>query len=83
MHLEETYTGIMRIASNRAGKPYKDWREHYIDQAGLIMIFQSDSRPDKYAVYFFMPRGMYMKRRTVFMSLILIRHAYLKKFFRH
>ena len=53
MHLEETYTGIMRIASNRDGKPYKDWREHYIDQAGLIMIFQSDSRPDKYAVYFF------------------------------
>lgn len=39
MHLEETYTGIMRIASNRDGKPYKDWREHYIDQAGLIMIF--------------------------------------------
>ena len=28
--------------------------------AYLIMIFQSDSRPDKYAVYFFMPRGMYM-----------------------
>ena len=53
MHLEETYTGIMRVASNRDGKPYKDWREHYIDQAGLIMIFQSDSRPDKYAVYFF------------------------------
>ena len=50
MHLEETYTGIMRIASNRDGKPYKDWREHYIDQAGLIMVFQSDSRPDKYAV---------------------------------
>ena len=31
MHLEETYTGFMRIASNRDGKPYKDWREHYID----------------------------------------------------
>mgnify|MGYP007128356031 CR=1 FL=1 len=24
MHLEETYTGIMRVASNRDGKPYKD-----------------------------------------------------------
>ena len=60
MHLEETYTGFMRIASNRDGKPYKDWRERYVDQAGLIMVFQSDSRPDKYAVYFFMPRGMYM-----------------------
>ena len=60
MHLEETYTGIMRIASNRDGKPYKDWREHYIDQAGLIMIFQSDSRPDKYAVYFFLPSDEYM-----------------------
>ena len=60
MHLEETYTGIMRIASNRDGKPYKDWRGYYVDQSGLIMIFQSDSRPDKYAVYFFMPRGMYM-----------------------
>ena len=60
MHLEETYTGFMRVASNRAGKPYKDWREHYVDQAGLILIFQSDSRPGKYAVYFFLPRGMYM-----------------------
>ena len=59
MHLEETYTGFMRVASNRAGKPYKDWREHYIDQAGLILIFQSDSRPGKYAVYFFLPRGIY------------------------
>ena len=53
MHLEETYTGFMRVASNRAGKPYKDWREHYVDQAGIILIFQSDSRPGKYAVYFF------------------------------
>ena len=60
MHLEETYTGFMRIASNRDGKPYKDWREHYIDQAGLILIFQSDSRPDKYAVYFFLPSDEYM-----------------------
>ena len=39
MHLEETYTGIMRVASNRDGKPYKDWREYYVDQSGLIMIF--------------------------------------------
>lgn len=53
MHLEETYTGIMRVASNRDGKPYKDWREYYVDQSGLIMIFQSDSKPGKYAVYFF------------------------------
>lgn len=60
MHLEETYTGIMRAASNRDGKPYKDWRERYVDQAGLILIFQSDSRPGKYAVYFFLPMGMYM-----------------------
>ena len=60
MHLEETYTGFMRIASNRDGKPYKDWREHYIDQAGLILIFQSDSRPDKYAVYFFLPSDEYI-----------------------
>ena len=60
MHLEETYTGFMRIASNRDGKPYKDWRGHYIDQAGLILIFQSDSRPDKYAVYFFLPSDEYM-----------------------
>lgn len=54
MHLEETYTGIMRVASNRDGKPYKDWREYYVDQSGLIMIFQSDSKPGKYAVYFFL-----------------------------
>mgnify|MGYP000945156394 CR=1 FL=1 len=47
MHLEETYTGIMRVASNRDGKPYKDWREYYVDQSGLIMIFQSDSKPGK------------------------------------
>ena len=60
MHLEETYKGIMRVASNRDGMPYKDWREHYIDQAGLIMVFQSDSRPDKYAVYFFLPSDEYM-----------------------
>ena len=39
MHLEETYTGIMRVASNRDGKPYKDWRGYYLDQAGLFMIF--------------------------------------------
>ena len=39
MHLEETYTGFMRIASNRDGKPYKDWREQYIKQAGLFFIF--------------------------------------------
>lgn len=47
MHLEETYTGIMRVASNRDGKPYKDWREYYVGQSGLIMIFQSDSKPGK------------------------------------
>lgn len=39
MHLEETYTGIMRVASNRDGKPYKDWREYYVDQSGLIIFF--------------------------------------------
>ena len=40
MHLEETYTGIMRVASNRDGKPYKDWAgKYYVDQSGLIMIF--------------------------------------------
>ena len=60
MHLEETYTGIMRVASNRDGKPYKDWREYYVDQSGLIMIFQSDSKPGKYAVYFFLPSDEYM-----------------------
>ena len=60
MHLEETYTGIMRVASNRDGKPYKDWREYYVDQSGLIMIFQSDSKPGKYAVYFFLLSDEYM-----------------------
>ena len=38
---------------HRDGKPYKDWQEYYVDQSGLIMIFQSDSKPGKYAVYFF------------------------------
>ena len=60
MHLEETYTGIMRVASNRDGKTYKDWREYYVDQSGLIMIFQSDSKPGKYAVYFFLLSDEYM-----------------------
>ena len=60
MHLEETYTGIMRVASNRDGKPYKDWREYYVDQSGLIMIFQSGSKPGKYAVYFFLLSDEYM-----------------------
>ena len=60
MHLEETYTGIMRVASNRDGKPFKDWLEYYVDQSGLIMIFQSDSKPGKYAVYFFLLSDEYM-----------------------
>lgn len=54
---------IYRFYANRKQqrwKPYKDWRERYVDQAGLIMVFQSDSRPDKYAVYFFLPSDEYM-----------------------
>ena len=68
MHLEETYTGIMRVASNRDGKPYKDWREYYVDQSGLIMIFQSDSKPGKYAVYFFLPSDEYMHLSLIHIS---------------
>ena len=87
MHLEETYTGIMRVASNRDGKPYKDWREYYVDQSGLIMIFQSDSKPGKYAVYFFLPSddravnckfrmGRFeLKQSGAFMSLKKIRNV--------
>ena len=39
MHLEETYTGIMRVVSNRDGKPYKDSWEYYVDQSGSYHDF--------------------------------------------
>ena len=60
MHLEETYTGIMRVASNRDGKPYKDWREYYVDQSGDSMVLRSRSKPGQRAVYFFLLSDEYM-----------------------
>lgn len=30
-----------------------DWRIPYMDQSGLVMVYKSDSRYEKYQVYFF------------------------------
>lgn len=62
MHLVKTYTGILRAASDAEHRPYADWRSPYLDKPGLILVFESDSKPGKYAIYFFLlePNNSYM-----------------------
>ena len=54
MHLDQSALGILRKAEDKNGRKYMDWRIPYMDQPGLIMVYKSDSRYEKYQVYFFM-----------------------------
>ena len=53
MHLDQSALGILRKAEDKNGRKYMDWRIPYMDQLGLIMVYKSDSRYEKYQVYFF------------------------------
>ena len=53
MHLDQSALGILRKAEDKCGRKYMDWRIPYMDQLGLIMVYKSDSRYEKYLVYFF------------------------------
>ena len=53
MHLDQSALGILRKAEDKCGRKYMDWRIPYMDQPGLIMVYKSDSRYEKYQVYFF------------------------------
>ena len=53
MHLDQSALGILRKAEDKNGRKYMDWRIPYMDQPGLIMVYKSDSRYEKYQVYFF------------------------------
>lgn len=53
MHLDQLVVGILRNAEDKYGQKYQDWRMPYIDQPGLIMLYKSDSRYEKYRIYFF------------------------------
>ena len=54
MHLDQSALGILRKTEDKNGRKYMDWRIPYMDQSGLIMVYKSDSRYEKYQVYFFM-----------------------------
>ena len=45
MHLIEHKKGYLCGAGNREGETYMDWRAPYIDRSGLLMIYESNSRP--------------------------------------
>lgn len=53
MHLDQSALGILRKAEDKNGRKYMDWRIPYMDQLGLIMVYKSDSRYEKYMIYFF------------------------------
>ncbi len=53
MHLDQSALGILRKAEDKNGRKYMDWRIPYMDQPGLIMVYKSDSRYEKYMIYFF------------------------------
>ena len=50
MHLDQSALGILRKAEDKCGRKYMDWRIPYMDQPGLIMVYKSDSRYEKYQV---------------------------------
>lgn len=52
MHLDQSALGILRKTEDKNGRKYMDWRIPYMDQSGLIMVYKSDSRYEKYQVYF-------------------------------
>ena len=45
MRLIEHKKGYLYGAANREGESYTDWRAPYIDRSGLLMIYESNSRP--------------------------------------
>ena len=51
MHLDQSALGILRKAEDKCGRKYMDWRIPYMDQPGLIMVYKSDSRYEKYMIY--------------------------------
>lgn len=53
MHWVEYKKGYLCGAADREGQTYTDWRAPYIDRSGLLMIYESDSRPGKYVFIFF------------------------------
>ena len=53
MHLIEHKKGYLCGAGNREGETYMDWRAPYIDRSGLLMIYESNSRPGKFVFVFF------------------------------
>ena len=53
MHLDQSALGILRKAEDKNGRKYMDWRIPYMDQPGLIMVYKSGSRYEKYMIYFF------------------------------
>ena len=56
MHLDQSALGILRKAEDKNGRKYMDWRIPYMDQPGLIMVYKSDSRYEKYMIYFLQVR---------------------------
>ncbi|WP_373245559.1 hypothetical protein [Lacrimispora indolis] len=54
------YTGTMRIASNRNGIAYEDWRRDYVGKRGLIQIQQLVDRLGQYVIYFYLACGKFM-----------------------
>ncbi len=57
MHLDQSALGILRKAEDKNSRKYMDWRMPYMDQPGLIMVYKSDSRYEKYMIYFFHKSG--------------------------
>ncbi len=53
MRLIEYKKGYLYGAANREGESYTDWRAPYIDRSGLLMIYESNSRPGKFVFVFF------------------------------
>lgn len=53
MRLIEHKKGYLYGAANREGESYTDWRAPYIDRSGLLMIYESNSRPGKFVFVFF------------------------------
>ena len=51
--MDQSALGILRKAEDKNGRKYMDWRIPYMDQLGLIMVYKSDSRYEKYMIYFF------------------------------
>ena len=62
MHLENSYLGYMRKAESlrHRGHLSHEWLVPFMDDWGLILVFQSDSQPELRIVYMFGKGGRYM-----------------------